>query len=93
MNIITEVYLEIKPDGIVQILKEEKLLKDDGTEIVLDYWRRAVAPGNYDELLELKLAEYHLNIINAAWTGEVIELYQLKHKEKEEQLTTEESGF
>lgn len=93
MNIITEVYLEIKPDGIVQILKEEKLLKDDGTEIVLDYWRRAVVPGNYDELLELKLAEYHLNIINAAWTGEVIELYQLKQKEKEEQWTTEESGF
>ena len=93
MNIITEVHLEIKPGGIVQILKEEKLLKNDGTEIVLDYWRRAVVPGNDDELLELKLAEYHLNIINAAWTGEVIELYQLKHKEKEEQWTTEESGF
>ena len=93
MNIITEVHLEIKPDGIVQILKQEVWLKDDGTEIVLDYWRRAVAPGNYDELLELELSEYHLNIINAAWTGEVIELYQLKHKEKEEQWTTEESGF
>lgn len=52
-----------------------------------------MAPGNYDELLELKLAEYHLNIINAAWTGEVVELYQLKQKEKEEQCTTEESGF
>ena len=73
MNIITEVYLEIKPDGIVQILKEEKLLKDDGTEIVLDYWRRAVVPGNYDELLKLELSEYHLNIINAAWTREVVE--------------------
>lgn len=93
MNIITEVYLEIKPDGIVQILKEEKLLKDDGTEIVLDYWRRAVVPGNYDELLKLELSEYHLNIINAAWTREVVEAYQLKQKEKEEQWTTEESGF
>ncbi|MEF2888573.1 MAG: hypothetical protein U0N77_02145 [Turicibacter sanguinis] len=93
MNIITEVHLEIKPGGIVQILKEEKLLKNDGTEIVLDYWRRAVGPGNYDELLELKLAKYHLNIINAAWTGEVVEAYQRKQKEKEEQGTTEESGF
>lgn len=93
MNIITEVYLEIKPDGIVQILKEEKLLKDDGTEIVLDYWRRAVVPGNDDELLELKLAEYHLNIINAAWTREVVEAYQRKQKEKEVKQTTEESGF
>ena len=92
MNIITEVYLEIKPDGIVQILKEEKLLKDDGTEIVLDYWRRAVVPGNYDELLKLELSEYHLNIINAAWTREVVEAYQLKQKKKE-QWTTEESGF
>lgn len=93
MNITYKVHLEIKPDGIVQILKQEVWLKDDGKEIVLDYWRRAVAPGNYDELLELKLAEYHLNIINAAWTGEVVELYQLKQKEKEEQWTTEESGF
>ena len=93
MNITYKVHLEIKPDGIVQILKQEVWLKDDGKEIVLDYWRRAVAPGNYDELLELKLAEYHLNIINAAWTGEVVELYQLKQKEKEEQGTTEESVF
>ena len=93
MNIITEVHLEIKPGGIVQILKEEKLLKNDGTEIVLDYWRRAVGPGNYDELLELKLGEYHLNIINAAWTREVVEAYQLKQKEKEAKQTTELSGF
>ncbi|MTP79656.1 hypothetical protein GMB70_13450 [Turicibacter sanguinis] len=93
MNIITEVYLEIKPDGIVQILKEEKLLKNDGTEIVLDYWRRAVAPGNYDELLELELSEYHLNITNAVWTREVVEAYQRKQKEKEAKQTTELSGF
>lgn len=93
MNIITEVHLEIKPDGIVQILKQEVWLKDDGKEIVLDYWRRAVTPGNYDELLELELSEYHLKIINAAWTGEVVEAYQLKQKEKEEQGTTEESVF
>ena len=93
MNIINELHLEIKPGGFLQILKEEKLLKDDGTEIVLDYWRRAVVPGNDDELLELKLGEYHLNIINAAWTREVVEAYQLKQKEKEEQWTTEESGF
>ncbi|MDB8575611.1 hypothetical protein [Turicibacter sanguinis] len=93
MNIITEVHLEIKSGGIVQILKEEKLLKDDGTEIVLDYWRRAVAPGNYDELLELELSEYHLNIINAVWTREVVEAYQRKQKEKEAKQTTELSGF
>ena len=93
MNITYKVHLEIKPDGIVQILKQEVWLKDDGKEIVLDYWRRAVTPGNYDELLELKLAEYHLNIINAVWTGEVVEAYQRKQKEKEEQGTTEESVF
>lgn len=85
-------HLEIKPDGIVQILKQEVWLKDDGKEIVLDYWRRAVAPGNYGELLELELSEYHLNIINAVWTREVVEAYQRKQKEKEE-WTTEESGF
>lgn len=93
MNITYKVHLEIKPDGIVQILKQEVWLKDDGKEIVLDYWRRAVTPGNYDELLELELSEYHLKIINAAWTREVVEAYQLKQKEKEEQWTTEESGF
>ena len=58
MNITYKVHLEIKPDGIVQILKQEVWLKDDGKEIVLDYWRRAVTPGNYDELLELELSEY-----------------------------------
>lgn len=93
MNIVEQINLDIAPDGIIQILKQEVLIKDDGTEVVLQNWRTTVAPGEFDKIDKLQLADYHLNIIQAAWTSEVIESYQRKQDEQEEKRTTEMSGF
>lgn len=88
MNIVEQINLDIAPDGIIQILKQEVLIKDDGTEVVLQNWRTTVAPGEFDKIAKLQLADYHLSIIQAAWTNEVIELYQLKLKKQEEKQVT-----
>lgn len=88
MNIVEQIYLDIAPDGIIQVLKQEVLVKDDGTEMVLQNWRTTLAPGEFEKVDELQLDDYHLNIIQAVWTNEVIELYQLKLKKQEEKQVT-----
>ena len=93
MKMMNEFHLDIAPDGVIQILKQEVLLKDNGEKVVLNNWRTTVPPGDFQQVEQLPLADYHLNIIQAAWTNEVVELYHLKQQEKEEEEATEESGL
>lgn len=94
LNTKKEYSIEILENGIIQLLVQTIYLRDDETEIVRDNWRTILEPGQYDKVEELGLEEYHLNIIKAAWTNEVIELYQLEKMKKEAaDQATEESGF
>lgn len=92
MRINKEVRLEILPNGVIQMAEDAIYLKDDGTELTRDRHRQVLESGQIKEATAL-LDAYHLKIVEAIWTNEVVELYQLKQLEKEEQQTTKESGF
>lgn len=72
-----EVRLEILPNGVIQVAEDEIYLKDDGTELARERHRQVLEPGQMEEAAEL-LDDYHLNIVKAAWTDHVIELYELE---------------
>ena len=84
--------LEILEHGMIQLLIQTVYYKKDGSELTRENWRTVLTPLDLEYAEEL-LPEYYLDIVKQAWTKEVVELYQLKQKEKEEQWTTEESGF
>lgn len=82
---MNEFRLDIGPDGVIQILKQEVLLKDNGEKVVLNNWRTTVPPGDFQQVEQLSLSDYHLNIIQAAWTNEVINHY-LERRGSDESL-------
>lgn len=76
--------LEILEYGIIQLLIQTAYIKEDGTELTRENWRTTLMPNDIEYAKEL-LDEYHLNIVRSVWTEEVIEAYELKMAEVEEQ--------
>lgn len=92
MQTVNEFQLKIYSDGVIEVAKDTVYLKANGEELTRERHRQVLEPGQIDEAIEL-LDDHHLNIVEAVWTNEVVELYHLKQQEKEEQQATEESGF
>ena len=84
MNTKKVYQLEILEHGVIQLLIQTVYFKEDGSELTRENWRTVLMPNDFERAKEL-LDEYHLNIVRAVWTEEVIEAYALKMYEIEEQ--------
>lgn len=78
--------LEILEHGIIQLLIQTVYIKEDGQELTRENWRTVLMPGDF-ECAEKLLDEYHMNIVRAVWTDEIVENYALKMAEIEKQAT------
>lgn len=67
--------LEILENGVIQLLIQTAYVKPDGEELTRENKRTCLMPGEFERAEKL-LNEYYMNIVNAAWTPQVIELYQ-----------------
>lgn len=76
--------LEILEQGIIQLLIQTAYIKEDGSELTRENWRTTLIPTDIEYAKEL-LDEYHLNIVKAVWTEEIVEAYALKMTEIEKQ--------
>lgn len=76
--------LEILEGGVIQLLVQTVYFKQDGSELTRENWRTVLMPNDIEYAKEL-LDEYHLNIVRSVWTEEVVEAYELKMAEIEEQ--------
>lgn len=71
--------LTILKDGKVNVTVIKRYYKD-GTEIGNENWGCCLEPTNvYKERARMMLSDYHMNILNAVWTPEIIEAYALEH--------------
>lgn len=86
MNTKKVYQLEILENGIIQLLVQTVYFKQDGSELTRENWRTTLMPTDIEYATEL-LDEYHLNIVKAVWTDEVVEAYVLKMAEVERQST------
>lgn len=86
MNTKKAYQLEILEDGAIQLLIQTIYFKEDGAELTRENWRTVLIPGNFERAEEL-LDEYHMNIVRAVWTDEIVENYALKMAEIEKQAT------
>ena len=86
MNTKKVYQLEILEHGIIQLLIQTVYFKEDGSELTRENWRTTLMPTDIEYAKEL-LDEYHLNIVKAVWTEEVVEAYALKMAEIEKQAT------
>lgn len=84
MNTKKVYQLEVLEHGIIQLLIQTVYFKEDGSELTRENWRTTLMPTDIEYAEEL-LDEYHLNIVKAVWTEEIVEAYALKMTEIEKQ--------
>lgn len=67
--------LEILEQGVIQLLISTIYFKEDGSELTRENWRTVLMPNELERAKEL-LDEYHLDIVKAVWTKEVVAEYE-----------------
>lgn len=75
-----EYFLEILPNGYIQVLIQEIYYRADGSELTRDNWRTILTPNDEAYAREL-LTDYYFSICKAVWTDEVKETFVISLSE------------